>query len=245
MYDTPRHPWQKARIDEEKTITYEFGLKNKKEIQRHTTFIKTLITHFKRLSYQETAQAEIEKDQLQAKVVALGLIKADDPLSAILDLKVQDILARRLQTVIVKRKLARSTKQARQFITHKHIVVNNQIIDSPSFLVPKASESAISFVVKSPLFQEDHPERHLEQKVAELKPADAPAKEPVKAEVKAAPVVEEKVVEAVEIKADAAEVEAEVKKVEAKPVVEAAKLEEVEAKPVAEPAKPVVEEPKK
>ena len=36
-YETPTHPWQKDRIDEEKTLTIEFGLKNKKEIWRMET----------------------------------------------------------------------------------------------------------------------------------------------------------------------------------------------------------------
>ena len=31
-YNTPSHPWQKVRIEEERTLIHQYGLKNKKEI---------------------------------------------------------------------------------------------------------------------------------------------------------------------------------------------------------------------
>ena len=31
-YDTPQHPWQKERMDQESVFLKEYGLKNKKEI---------------------------------------------------------------------------------------------------------------------------------------------------------------------------------------------------------------------
>ena len=31
-YDTPSHPWQKVRIEEEAGLIHQYGLKNKKEI---------------------------------------------------------------------------------------------------------------------------------------------------------------------------------------------------------------------
>ena len=35
-YEPPRRPWEKIRIDEEKTLMEEYGLKNKKEVWNRT-----------------------------------------------------------------------------------------------------------------------------------------------------------------------------------------------------------------
>ena len=33
-YNTPSHPWQKTRIEQERNLTHQYGLKSKKEIWR-------------------------------------------------------------------------------------------------------------------------------------------------------------------------------------------------------------------
>jgi small subunit ribosomal protein S4 len=69
-----------------------------------------------------------------------------------------------LQTIVHKKKLARTTKQARQFITHRHILVNGIVVDAPGYIVPVADENAITFIARSPLFSELHPERAVIEK---------------------------------------------------------------------------------
>ena len=39
-YQKPTHPWQKERIEEEKTLLKEFGLKNKKEVWRVNSLLR-------------------------------------------------------------------------------------------------------------------------------------------------------------------------------------------------------------
>ena len=68
--------------------------------------------------------------------------------------------------MVVKRGLARTVHQARQFIIHGHISVNNREVNVPSYIMSK--DDVISFSSTSSLAKEDHPERVVkENKVAE------------------------------------------------------------------------------
>ncbi len=162
-FDTPAHPWRRARIESEKEITYTYGLKNKQEIWKMQTILKTFAASAKRLIAASGKQADLEKKQLFARLERLGLLTKGAKLEDILEIRLEDVLNRRLQTVVQKRKLAHSAKQARQFITHQHIQVGEKCITSPSYLVKAEEEQKIGFVVKSPMFSESHPERVLPQ----------------------------------------------------------------------------------
>ena len=162
-YTTPRHPWQKSRIDEEKIIVREYALKNKKEVYKYNSKLKNMVNHYKVLNTLLTEQSQKEQDELFAKAVRYGLLKADEDISHLLNLKIKDILERRLQSVVLKKKLARTMKQARQFITHRHILVSGVVIDAPGYLVSVSDEANIEFVTRSPLVDEQHPERAIEQ----------------------------------------------------------------------------------
>ena len=61
-----------------------------------------------------------------------------------LSLTKEDILKRRLQSVLVKKKLVTTQKSARQLITHKKVLVNNKIVNAPSYMVPVEFEDKIS-----------------------------------------------------------------------------------------------------
>ena len=39
-YDTPNHPWQAERIDEEKKLIDEYGLTNKKQIWKMSSLLR-------------------------------------------------------------------------------------------------------------------------------------------------------------------------------------------------------------
>ncbi len=158
-YETPSHPWQKSRIVEEKELIKRFGLKNHKELWRLKTFVSKQRKEVMRLIPLKTEQAEKEKKQLMDKLVRLGLLSKDSQITDVLNLTAEDALNRRLQTLVFKKGLARTIKQARQMIVHGHIVVNGVSVTSPSYLVSVDEEPTIDFNVKSPFYSEDHPER--------------------------------------------------------------------------------------
>ena len=158
-YDTPRHPWIKSKIIEERRIRKEFGTRNKKEIWKMETVLKNFKAQAKNLLVLKTNQADIETKNLFRKVKQLGLTNEEITFDTILGLKLDDIMARRLQTVVCKRGLAKTPLQARQFIVHEHILVNGKKITAPSYIVSSKEESSIEFASKSPLSDSNHPER--------------------------------------------------------------------------------------
>ena len=164
-YTTPAHPWQKDRIVEEGELIKAYGLKNKSEIYRARSILKKFQTQAKAFVAVKTEQEELEKKQFIDKMKAFGFIKKDDP-SEVLDSTLGDILERRLQTIVCRKGFARSMKQARQFITHRHVLVNDKVITMPSYKVTKDGEKRVTFKAVSTLANDEHPERVLiERKV--------------------------------------------------------------------------------
>ena len=93
----------------------------------------------------------------------MGLINSDGQIDDILSLTVRDLCERRIQSLTLKKGLARTLKQARQFITHRHICIGEKRVTSPSYLVSIEEEPLMCFSQISSLVSEDHPERHLEK----------------------------------------------------------------------------------
>lgn len=190
-FSGPSHPWQKERIDEEKELLKEYGLKNKTEVWKVVSKLRNFKTQVKNIIRTKSEQTEKEKIQLLTKLVKLGFLQENAGIEEVLGLGIKNILERRLQSIVFRKGFARSMRQARQFITHQHVMINNKKITAPGFLVPKAMEDKISFSTSSSLFSAEHPER-----VQEEKKAPKPVKEEKKkAKKKQKPKKEQKVKE--------------------------------------------------
>ncbi|MBI2668260.1 30S ribosomal protein S4 [Candidatus Woesearchaeota archaeon] len=163
-YTPPAHPWIKSAIEEGSALIKEFGLVKKKEILIAASVLKKYKNMAKRLIADTTVQGQKEKEMLMSKVFRLGLLPQNAPLDDVLSLQVKDLLERRLQSVVFRKNLARSMKQARQFITHRHIIVGKKQITSPSYLLSREEEIAITVRPGSTLASETHPERIAIQK---------------------------------------------------------------------------------
>jgi len=171
-YHRPVILWQKDMIDEQKNLTKEYGLKNKKEIWRIESLLKKFREQAKKLIANTSEQGKKESSALIAKLVKLNLIPPSSKLEDILILDLKNILERRLQTLVYKKNLAKSIKQARQFVVHGHISINNNKINIPSYLVPLKEENQIDFSENSSLYSKEHPERIKEKskkKTGEIK----------------------------------------------------------------------------
>jgi len=144
-YETPSHPWIKERLDRERVLVQKYALKNKKELWKHETQLKNFRRRARRLLAARGKQAEVERAQLLQRLARLGMLPEGAHLDDVLSLTIDDILERRLQTLVFKKGLARTIKQARQLIVHGHIEVNGQIIRSPSYLVLKEEEDGITY----------------------------------------------------------------------------------------------------
>lgn len=163
-YSTPTHPWQKERILQEKELMKEYGFKNKKELWKANSMLRNFSDQAKKLIPLKTSQAEKEKKQLLHKLQNLGLIEKSSQLEDVLSITMKDLLNRRLQTLVLKKELANSIKQARQFIVHEHILVGGKKITIPSYIVSKKEEGSITFAPDSKMFQPEHPERAQKKK---------------------------------------------------------------------------------
>jgi small subunit ribosomal protein S4 len=165
-YTGPAHPWQRQRIDEEKILMADYGFKNKTEIWKMTSFLKSLQQQAKNIIASRTNQSELESKQMMIRLSKYGLSSATSKVEHVLNITLKDILERRLQTVVVRKNLARSMSQSRQFITHQHVAVSGKVVTSPSHLVTLEEEASIGFIESSNLFSIDHPERTLVKKEA-------------------------------------------------------------------------------
>lgn len=158
-YKTPSHPWQGARIEEEGKFLKEYGLKNKKEIWKMDSQLRRFKQQAKSLIARTGEQAKREETQLIQKLTKLGLIKGEAKMEDILGLTTKDIFDRRLQTHVFSRGLAKSMKQARQFISHGHIFIGGRKLTVPSYLIQVDEEDKIKFDDRSSLANPEHPER--------------------------------------------------------------------------------------
>ena len=138
IYSKPRKPFDKPRIIEEEKIKKEFGLKNKKEIWRSESKVKTIRNRAKNMI--SASSEEQEKLFERLKKIGLNVNSIADALS----LNKEDLLKRRLQTILVVKKIARTPKHARQLIVHKKILIAGKSVNSPSYIVPKNIEDKIS-----------------------------------------------------------------------------------------------------
>jgi len=185
LFVKPKKSFEKERIEEENALRTKYGLKNKKEIWK--TLAK--INYFRGRA-KVLARSPMEEQQvLFNKLKAIGL--KTDSIADVLDLKVEDLLNRRLQTIVTNLKLANTPRQARQMVVHKKILVDGKVVDSPSFIVPVALEKAITVKVKK------------KKPKLEPKPAEAPAKTPAEVPKPAKPAVEQKAPEEQEEKSEA------------------------------------------
>ena len=159
-YETPSHPWEAERIKRERELIYKYGLKNKREVWRAETFLRRIREQARRLlAMPGEEQAEKEKENLLKRLFRLGILPANATLDDVLALNVEDVLGRRLQTLVYIHGLARTPKQARQLIVHGHIAIDGRKVRVPSYLVRKEEEEKITYSYSSPLNDEMHPMR--------------------------------------------------------------------------------------
>jgi len=144
-FETPKKMWEKAGVETRRQLTALYGLKNKKEIWKaETTLRKKRQTARKLLALSSEERKKREKELLDS-LESLGVLEKNSSLDDVLSLKVEALLDRRLQSIVVRNGMAATMKQARQLITHGHITVNGKKVSTPGYLVKKKEESRIGF----------------------------------------------------------------------------------------------------
>ncbi len=139
-YSRPKRPYNKERIELEKKIMKEFGLRRKKEIWR----AEEILRNFRRRARDLQARPdERKKKMLFEKLERMGLVDKNAKLEDVLEISLNDILSRRLQTIVYKKGLANTIKQARQFIVHGKVFVNGRKHPFPGTFINREDEESI------------------------------------------------------------------------------------------------------
>lgn len=156
-YETPRFPWQTDVLQAELQLLGQYGLRNKKELWRH----KTTLSKFRGIARSLLGMPADERRKMERQLLdrlhRLGIIPETAVLDDVLDLTLEEVLERRLQTLVFRRGLAKSVYQARQLITHGHIAVEGKRVSSPSYLVLREEEAKLAYAPTSPLSDPNHP----------------------------------------------------------------------------------------
>jgi small subunit ribosomal protein S4 len=185
-YETPKFPWRTDILQSELKLQGQYGLRNKRELWRHKTTISRFREIARSLLGMPTEQRQKMEKQLLDRLNRLGILPETAVLDDVLDLSLEDILERRLQTMVFSKGLAKSIFQARQLITHGHIAIDGRRVPSPSYLVLRDEEAKIAYAPTSSLLNPNHPLRAAISLVEEAKPqSSAPARRRGRLEEKA------------------------------------------------------------
>jgi len=141
-YNRPSHPWRAERIAEEKELLKKYGLKNKKEIWRARTLVGRFRQQARSLLASSGETVEKDKKELLDKLNRLGILEGRS-LDDVLALNVEHLLDRRLQTMVHKKGLVATLKQSRQFVVHGHVLVGDNAVSVPAYMVSRAEEDTI------------------------------------------------------------------------------------------------------
>jgi len=134
---------------EEGQIKEEFGLKNKTEIWKTEAKVKEMRERAKNLISAPKEEQQKFFDRLNS--IGLNVKSIGD----VLALDKKDYLQRRLQTVLVRKTLARTIRESRQLIVHKKVSVDGKVVNIPSYIVSTELEDKITVKAKKPAVKKE------------------------------------------------------------------------------------------
>lgn len=142
-YNRPRSIWTSDQISTELYIVGSYGLRNKRELWKAQTEIARIRNQARALLALSIEVRQEKETQLLNYLSRLGLVTNESSLDDVLNLKIEDILERRLQTIVMKKSNLKSPYQARQLVVHGHVSIGNRKINLPGYLVKRDEESLI------------------------------------------------------------------------------------------------------
>jgi small subunit ribosomal protein S4 len=137
----------------------QYGLRNKRELWRHETMLSKVRGTARSILALPEEEGEKLKQQLLKRLGRLGILPETAILDDVLDLTIEDLLERRLQSQVFQKGLAKSIYQARQLINHGHITVSGKKVTAPSYLVQRDEETSLVYASASPIAKAEHPLR--------------------------------------------------------------------------------------
>src|SRR5574339_471704 len=150
LYRRPRMIWTTDQLNAELYVMGSYGLSNKRELWRAQTEVARIRNQARALLALSTEARSEKEKRLLNFLNRLGLVKEGATLDDILNLKVEDLLERRLQTIVMKRSGSKSPYQARQVVSHGHVSIGNRKVNIPGYLVRTEEEPQILLHIELP-----------------------------------------------------------------------------------------------
>ena len=158
-YVVPKRPYDTERFEQELELIGAFGLRNKRELWRHSTEL----SNYRRQARQMLALTPSERQHIEKELVdklaKIGILAEEPSLDRVLDLTLGNILERRLQTIVFRKGMAASMHHARQLVTHGHIALDSARVTTPARLITIGEADRIAYTTKSSLNDQSHPAR--------------------------------------------------------------------------------------
>lgn len=143
VWKKPKRPLNYDFMMEDLNTLGTYGLKNKRELWKARTELSRVRHQARSLLALRQEVREQKEPILMKSLARIGLVKEDATLDDVLNLDINSLLSRRLQTIVQKKFSFRTPYQARQAIVHGHIIIGDRIISIPSYIVNVNEESGI------------------------------------------------------------------------------------------------------
>ena len=152
----PRRIWKKPKrplnydliMDELKTLG-TFGLKTKRELWKTQTELSRIRFQARSILALRQEIRERKEPILIQSLSKIGLVDKNSTLDDVLNLQVNDLLSRRLQTIAQRKLYFKTPYQVRQAITHGHIMIGDNVVTIPSYVVKTEEETKIHLTPES------------------------------------------------------------------------------------------------
>jgi small subunit ribosomal protein S4 len=156
-YNRPRRIWTTDQLNAELYTLGTYGLRNKRELWKAQSEIARIRNQARALLAVPTEVRRDKEIRLLRFLYRLGLVTESATLDDVLNLKIEDILERRLQTIIMRKIGSKSAIQARQIVSHRHVSVGSRTVNLPGYIVRRDEEPDIyvhsDLLISQPSFE--------------------------------------------------------------------------------------------
>ena len=150
VFKKPRRPWSADQLTQELQTVGTYGLRNKRELWKAQTELSRIRKQARALLALPHEVRHGKETELLKSLNRIGLVSDGATLDDVLNLKIEDLLERRLQSVIVRKGFVKTQSQARQAVVHGHIAINDRIVSIPSYIVRRDEEHGVAIRPDSP-----------------------------------------------------------------------------------------------
>ena len=142
-FSRPRRIWTSDQLSAELYVIGSYGLRNKKELWKAQTEVAGFRNQTRALLALPAEDRHSQEIKLLKYLGRLGLIDETATLDDILNLKIEHLLERRLQTMIMRKIDTKSPYTARQIVVHGHVSIGDRFVNLPGHIVRKEEENML------------------------------------------------------------------------------------------------------